>query len=184
MLVLASASPRRLALLKLITDDFITFAADVDENLPAGISPREAVMDLALRKAEAAARLCPDGVIIGADTVVALEKHILGKPRDAREAALMLRQLSGKTHMVYTGVCVLSRDKTEVFAEETAVTFLPLSEAEILSYAGTPEPLDKAGAYGIQGKAALFIERISGDYYNVMGLPVARLNRVLNNFGG
>lgn len=183
MLMLASASPRRQELLCLITSDFTVFAPQADEHIPNGVLPCEAVEILAKRKARKAALMYPGDVIIGADTVVVINGQILGKPHDAADAARMLRLLSGNTHEVFTGVCVLSREKEVVFHERTEVMFFPLSDSEIMRYAGTGEPLDKAGAYGIQGKAALFIKGINGDYYNVMGLPVAGLYRVLSGFG-
>lgn len=182
MLILASASPRRRELMRMITTDFEVFAANVDESLPPRTAPRRAAELLARKKAEAVAAMRPNDVIVGADTVVALGGRVFGKPADCREAAEMLAALSGKTHAVITGVCVISRSRREVFSQYTDVTFFELSEAEIARYASSGDPLDKAGGYGIQGGAALFVSGIRGDYYNVMGLPVAALARKLRGF--
>lgn len=179
MLILASQSPRRQELLKLITEEFEVCAADVDESIDGGAEPSEAVMMLARRKAEAVSEKYPDDVVIGADTVVALGAKILGKPRDEAEAADMLGMLAGKTHTVYTGVCIIKNGGKTTFFEATEVEFSSMSENEIIEYVRTGEPSDKAGAYGIQGRAALFIPKISGDYYNVMGLPVSALYKKL-----
>ena len=135
-------------------------------------------MLLAQKKAESVPHAA-DEAVVGCDTVVALENEVLGKPENRADAKRMLDALSGKTHAVYTGVCVLYGEKRLVFAERTDVTFFALSEEEIESYLDTEEPYDKAGAYGIQGRAALFVERITGDYNNVVGLPAARLARTL-----
>ena len=135
-------------------------------------------MLLAQKKAESVPHAA-DEAVVGCDTVVALENEVLGKPENRADAKRMLDALSGKTHAVYTGVCVLYGEKQLVFAERTDVTFFALSEEEIESYLDTEEPYDKAGAYGIQGRAALFVERITGDYNNVVGLPAARLARTL-----
>ena len=175
MLILASASPRRRELLELITTEFTVITSDVDETLPPGTHPRKTVEELALRKAKAVARNHPEDTVIGADTVVVLEDAILGKPQDSRDARRMLKQLSGRQHLVYTGVAVLSPREVQVFSEETQVRFLPLTDRQIDMYIETGEPFDKAGAYGIQGRGALFITGIQGDYYNVMGLPICKL---------
>jgi septum formation protein len=176
MLVLASASPRRKELLSLITTDFTIDAADVNERLPAGISPMQAVRTLAERKALAVAERHPaNDVIIGSDTVVSVSGTILGKPKSHGDAARMLRMLSGITHHVFTGVCICQGDSKTVFTSSAAVTFGEMSDDEIEAYLATGEPFDKAGAYGIQGYGARYIERIGGDYYAVMGLPVREL---------
>ena len=183
MLILASTSPRRQELLQLITRDFRVVSSNADEHLPDGMDPQKSVEELALRKAKAVAAIYPGDTVIGADTVVALGDVLLGKPHGAWEAEEMLRALSGAQHSVYTGVAVLSPLGGQVFSERTNVRFTPLSGEQIQAYIATGEPFDKAGAYGIQGKGALFISGIEGDYYNVMGLPVCRLNTILSKFG-
>lgn len=179
MIILASASPRRKELLKLITEDFIVVSADLDERLADSGDPRETVEALALQKAGAVFASYPRDTVIGSDTAVALEGRVFGKPRDKSEAAAMLRALSGKTHTVFTGVGIVAPGVRRVFSQETRVSFLDLSDREIKAYIETGEPFDKAGAYGIQGKGALLISKIAGDFYTVMGLPVARLHREL-----
>lgn len=178
MLILASKSPRRKELLELITTDFVIKSADVDESLPNGIAPDEAVKYLSRIKAEPLATN-DDDIVIGADTVVALDGKILGKPKDTDDARDMLRYLSGKSHTVYTGVTVIKNGKCHTFCEGTKVTFLDLTDEEIDRYIATNEPMDKAGAYGIQGYGALLVKSIEGDYFNVVGLPVSKLNRLL-----
>lgn len=177
--ILASGSPRRQELLQLVIDHFEVCVSDVDETLPEGIAPRDAVEMLAQRKAQTVAELRPHALVIGADTVVAVEGRILGKPRDDEQAAEMLRMLSGRTHQVYTGVAVCEKNESNVFSCCTQVEFALLSEAEIDWYLSTGEPFDKAGGYGIQGYGARFVKGISGDYFNVMGLPVNRLYTIL-----
>lgn len=179
MLILASASPRRQELMRLITEYFEVYPAEVDESAEKHLTPGETVEMLAEKKAREIAKLRPDDVVVGADTVVAVDGEILGKPADSKDAGRMLRRLSGRTHVVLTGVCVMSRDFCEVFSQASQVEFFELGEREINDYIATEEPMDKAGAYGIQGKGALFVAGIRGDYYNVMGLPVAELNRRL-----
>ncbi len=183
-MILASRSPRRKELLGLITDKFSVIPAAGEEIIPHGVVPKDAVALLARQKALELSGRYKNEIIIAADTVVAIDGAILGKPRDEKDAADMLRRLSGREHSVFTGVCVIFPDGTsECFAEETAVEFYPLSDGEIEDYVRSGEPMDKAGAYGIQGKGALFVKGIRGDYYNVMGLPVARLYRILTNGG-
>lgn len=182
MIILASASPRRQELLGIITKEFEVIPADVDEAFDDALNPREAVEALALKKARAVFEARPDDVIIGADTVVTIGGDVLGKPTDKLHAAEMLGRLSGRTHEAITGVCVLSKSFCEVFSQSTSVTFFEISEREIADYIATGEPFDKAGAYGIQGKGALFVSKIDGDYYNVMGLPVAVLNKIFKKF--
>ncbi|MBE6719358.1 MAG: septum formation inhibitor Maf [Ruminococcaceae bacterium] len=177
MIILASQSPRRRELLKYITNDFEVRVSDVDETLPDGISPSEAVVYLSGIKAQPFAK--ENATVIGADTVVAIDGKILGKPENADAARDMLKELSGKTHSVFTGVTVIKDGKTHSFYEETRVTFHTLTDKEIDDYILTGEPLDKAGAYGIQGFGSLLVEGICGDYFNVVGLPVSRLNRLL-----
>ena len=180
MLVLASKSPRRRELLSLITPDFEIKTADADETLPEGISPDKAVEYLSKIKAEPFKN--DDDIVIGADTVVAVDGKIIGKPADRADAFSMLKALSGREHSVFTGVTVIKGSKAETFSVETKVKFYPLTDEEIESYLDTGEPFDKAGGYGIQGKGALLVESICGDYFNVVGLPVSRLSRALKEF--
>ena len=180
--VLASASPRRRELLQTAGVEFTVRVSDADEHIEPDTPPHEAVMSLARQKALAVAQTCPDDLVIGADTVVVYGGTILGKPADAADAARMLRMLSGKTHTVYTGVCLARAGKAETFFEQTQVTFYPLTQQEIDAYIATGEPMDKAGAYGIQGRGCTLVERISGDYFNVVGLPVAAVCRRLREF--
>ena len=141
--------------------------------------PENMTMEIAMKKAYATFYSEKDDIIIGADTVVVCDGKALGKPQDKEQAADMLRMLSGKTHSVYTGVCLLRNGESECFCSKTDVTFYQLDESTIDWYVNTNEPMDKAGAYGIQGKGALLVEKINGDYYNVVGLPIAKLNRKL-----
>lgn len=181
-MILASQSPRRRELLGFIARDFRVIPAVGEEHIPDGASPEQAVLALSRQKADEIAKAHKGEVIIAADTVVAIDGRILGKPRDEREAADMLRTLSGRVHSVFTGVCVIFPDgSSEKFAEETRVEFYPLTDAEIAAYIATGDPMDKAGAYGIQEKGAVNVKGIVGDFYNVMGLPVGRLARVLRS---
>ena len=184
-IILASQSPRRRELLERMgLTGFQVISPDVDENLGEELPPAELVSRLSRRKAQAvAAKAGGDALVIAADTVVALEGTILGKPADELAAFRMLSALSGARHQVYTGVTVLRGEEAYTEYEVTDVTFRELSEGEIEDYIRTGEPMDKAGAYGIQGYGALFIEGIQGDYYNVMGLPVCRLGRLLDRLG-
>ena len=182
-LILASASPRRKELLGRLGVPFSVLVPDCDETLPDGIPAGEAAEFLAVRKAAAAAKLHPDAVVIGADTTVLLDDRILGKPHDRAECCEMLHLLSGRQHRVVTGVAVFWEGRSASFSDETLVQFYPLTEAEINAYADSGEPYDKAGAYGIQGQGSLLVAGISGDYFNVVGLPVARLYRQLRSFG-
>lgn len=178
MLILASKSPRRKELLSLITENFVIKTANVDETLPRGITPDKAVEYLSKIKAEPFA----NGVdtVIGADTVVAVDGKILGKPANRQEAFDMLNTLSGKYHSVFTGVTVIKPEGSVTFSAETRVKFFDLTDDEINAYIATGECDDKAGAYGIQGKGALLVEKIDGDYFNVVGLPVSLVNKFLN----
>ncbi len=178
MIILASKSPRRQELLKLITTDFVIKTADVDETLPQGISPADAVLYLSAIKARPFA--AKGDIVIGADTVVALGNEILGKPKSREDAVRMLSALSGREHSVFTGVTLISGEKEQSFYVESRVKFFDLTEKEIADYAATGECDDKAGAYGIQGKGSLLVEKIDGDYFNIVGLPIARLYRELN----
>ena len=184
-IILASKSPRRRELLEQMgVRDFRIITPDIDEHMDRDLPPAELVRQISEEKARAvAAQVGPDAVVIAADTVVALDGVVLGKPADKEEAFRMLSLLSGNRHQVYTGLTVLRGEQVFSQWEETAVTFRPLTAEEIEAYIATGEPMDKAGAYGIQGYGALFIEGISGDYYNVMGLPVCRLGQILGQLG-
>lgn len=177
-LILASASPRRRELLGLFGIPFTVRAADIDEAMDPAKSPCDEVARVSCRKALAVER-GPEDVVVAADTIVVCAGRVLGKPHSREEAVAMLQLLSGREHQVMTGCTVLCGDRRETFTEVTDLTFRPLSEAEIRRYVASGEPMDKAGAYGIQGGAALFCPSIRGDYYNVMGLPVCRLGTVL-----
>ena len=179
-LILASASPRRRELLSLFGIPFVIRAADIDETMDPGKAPFDEVGRVSRLKARAICREDGD-VVIAADTIVVCQGRVLGKPRDAEEAKAMLRLLSGRDHQVMTGCTVLRGKDSETFTEVTDLHFRELSEKEIARYVASGEPMDKAGAYGIQGGAALFCTRMVGDYYNVMGLPVCRLGQVLRN---
>ena len=177
-LILASASPRRKELLEKFGVPFIIRAADIDETMDTAKSPYDEVGRVSRLKALATPAEAED-ILIAADTIVVCEDKVLGKPKDAAEAADMLRLLSGRDHQVMTGCTVLRGEKSVTFTEVTDIHFRELSEKEIAKYVASGEPMDKAGSYGIQGGAALFCERMVGDYYNVMGLPVCRLGQVL-----
>lgn len=180
-LILASQSPRRQELLKLIRHPFTVRVADIDETL-APCEPEKAVAQLSRKKAEAVRRSA-DETVIGADTVVVLDGKILGKPINETDAFRMLRALSGRRHQVMTGLTVLQGDQCISGTEVTEVSFRPLSDGDILSYIATGDPMDKAGSYGIQNGGALFVDGIHGDYFNVVGLPVCRLNLILKELG-
>ena len=177
-LILASASPRRRELLGLFGLPFVIRAADIDETMNPALPPEAEVARVSRLKALAVPREAED-VVIAADTIVVCGGRVLGKPHSHEEAAQMLRLLSGRDHQVMTGCTVRAPGGTETFTEITDLHFRQLTEAEIARYVASGEPMDKAGAYGIQGGAALFCQGIRGDYYNVMGLPVCRLGQVL-----
>ncbi len=177
-LILASASPRRQELLKLFGQPFTIRVADIDETMDPTAAPFDEVARVSKLKALAVSRV-NDDIVIAADTIVVCQGRVLGKPKDAGDARAMLRLLSGRDHQVMTGCTVLRGDRAETFTEVTDIHFRPLSDREIARYVQSGEPMDKAGAYGIQGGAALFCSRMAGDYYNVMGLPVCRLGQVL-----
>ena len=198
-LILASGSPRRRELLSLYTTDFTVCVSDFDESTVTAPTPAQLVEQLAISKCLAVAKQHPDAVVIGCDTVVDVDgavfgkphdaedakrmlRALSGKPHDAEDAKRMLRALSGKTHQVHTGVCIAKGDRAEHFVDSCKVTFFPLGEEEIAFYTATPEPYDKAGAYAIQGRAALWLDRIEGDYYTIMGLPVSRTVQTLAHF--
>lgn len=173
-IILASASPRRKEILELADLEFDVMPSDAQE-ITTKTAPNEVVMELASIKAKDIYKKSEkQSMIVGADTVVAYQGQILGKPTDEADAKRMLTMLSGQTHEVYTGVCVIEDGKTKTFYEETKVTFYEISDEQINHYIKTGEPMDKAGSYGIQGKAAVFIKGIEGDYYNVVGFPIAR----------
>ena len=173
-LILASASPRRRELLELFRIPFVIRIADIDETMDHTKPAFEEVGRVSKHKALAVPRE-PDDIVIAADTIVVCEGKVLGKPRDEAEAVSMLTLLSGRDHQVMTGCTVLAGENSVTFTEVTDLHFRELSRKEIETYVATGEPMDKAGSYGIQGGAALFCERMVGDYYNVMGLPVCRL---------
>lgn len=177
MIILASKSPRRKELLSIITPDFEIKSADVDETLDDNMTPAEAVEHLSKIKALP----FKNGIdtVIGADTVVSVDNEILGKPIDDNDAFNMLKKLSGRYHSVFTGVTVIKGEIEATFSVETKVKFFDLSDDEIKKYIATGECRDKAGAYGIQGYGSLLVEKIDGDYFNVVGLPISKLNKYL-----
>ena len=177
-LILASASPRRKELMSLFGIPFVVRAADIDETMDSSKPPFDEVARVSRAKALAVARE-EDDAVVAADTIVVCDGRVLGKPHSREEAVAMLSLLSGRDHQVMTGCTVLRGSQIETFTEVTDLHFRPLSRKEIETYVASGEPMDKAGAYGIQGGAALFCERIAGDYYNVMGLPVCRLSQTL-----
>ena len=184
-IILASGSPRRRELLTQIgVKDYRILVPDVDEHTDIPAQPAPLVEVLSRRKAEAVrATVGNEALIIAADTVVALDNEVLGKPTDKADATRMLSALSGREHQVYTGFTVLQGDQVITAHEVTDVTFRPLSSEEIEHYIATNEPMDKAGAYGIQGFGAVLVSGLHGDYFNVMGLPVYRLAQALSHFG-
>jgi len=179
MLVLASASPRRQELLRNAGIPFEVQPADISEDPQPGEAAKDCAERLAREKALAVAGQRPQDCVLGADTVVVVDGQILGKPSDAADAARMLRLLSGREHQVITGVCLVASGQRSVASETTSVTMSEISEKEITDYVASGEPMDKAGAYGIQGIASRWIPRIEGDYCNVVGLPVALVWRML-----
>ena len=181
-LILASGSPRRKELLETAGLKFRIIVADIVESIPDGAAPEDAVKSLAFQKAKAVAELHPESVVIGSDTVVVSGGRILGKPKDEADAENMLRELSGKIHKVCTGVAIISKDRTVNFCETTEVEFHALNDKEISDYVKSGEPMDKAGAYGIQGKGCVLVKRINGDYFNVVGLPVSKVYKELDSF--
>lgn len=177
-LILASQSPRRQELLRLFGLPFRVEVADIDETMDQNRLPFDEVARVSRAKALAVSRQ-QDDVVVAADTIVVCQGRVLGKPHSEEEARQMLGLLSGRDHQVMTGVTVLRGAQERVFTEVTDLHFRPISQQEICRYVRSGEPMDKAGAYGIQGGAALFCEKMMGDYYNVMGLPVCRLGQVL-----
>ena len=183
-LVLASGSPRRFELLKMIGfDDFRVIPDTTDEVISPGWAPEQAVCEIALKKAKNVSLLCgEDDMIIAADTLVYLDGQPISKPEDVDDAAAILRRLSGRRHTVFTGIALLKGGVHDTGAEMTDVYFREISDKEISAYIETGEPMDKAGAYGAQGRAAVFVRRIEGDFFNVMGLPLCRLSQMLKEF--
>jgi septum formation protein len=182
-LILASKSPRRLELLKQVTNQFLVVPSSVEEKLDYGLRPEENARLLARAKAEDVARSYPESWVIGADTLVTLHQEILGKPLDAPDAQRMLRQLSGKEHRVATGICIVSPGKTLDKAVTSKVRFKSLTDEEIFNYVKTGEPMDKAGAYAIQGKGNFMIREFSGSKTNIIGLPIDELKLLLKKTG-
>lgn len=182
-LILASQSPRRLELLKQITDQFEVVPSSVEEKLDYGLRPEENARMLARAKAESVAKNYPDCWVIGADTLVTLHQEILGKPVDVPDAERMLRRLSGKEHRVVSGICVVSPGKTLDTAVMSKVRFKSLTDEEISGYIQTGEPMDKAGAYAIQGQGSFMIREFSGSHSNIVGLPIEELKIILEKTG-
>ncbi len=187
-IILASGSPRRSELMKQVGFDFKVSTCNTDESYDEGMTPSEIVMELSLRKADAVFdKEMPekDTVVVAADTIVAIDNEILGKPKDRNDAIRMLSELSGKKHQVYTGVTlyyyVAGRVFIENFADCTNVYFRELSQDTIISYVDSWEPMDKAGAYGIQGLGAILVDKIDGDYYTIVGLPIAKVYHSIKN---
>lgn len=187
-IILASGSPRRSELMKQVGFDFKVSTCNTDESYDEGMTPSEIVMELSLRKADAVFdKEMPekDTVVVAADTIVAIDNEILGKPKDRNDAIRMLSELSGKKHQVYTGVTlyyyVAGRVFIENFADYADVYFRELSQDTIISYVDSWEPMDKAGAYGIQGLGAILVDKIDGDYYTIVGLPIAKVYHSIKN---
>lgn len=182
--ILASQSPRRRELLSQMGLDFRVVTPDIDEHMDRDLPPDKLVEAISAEKAKAvAAQVGPEPIVIAADTVVAWNGEILGKPVDEADARRMLGELSGQTHQVYTGFTVRRGEKSVTRSQRTGVSFRALTGEEIAAYVSTGEPMDKAGAYGIQGRGSLLVEGVQGDYFNVMGLPVCLLGQVLKEFG-
>jgi len=183
MLILASQSPRRRELLAMLGLEFDIITADIDETMDPNLSVADAVAQVCRRKAEAVGSIRPGDLIIAADTVVVVEDRVLGKPHTEDEARAMLRSLSDRYHTVMTAFCLWQDGEAETHVEHTRLRFKPLSDEEIDAYVATGSPMDKAGAYGIQDQAAIFVEALDGDYYNVMGLPLCSLTKCLRRWG-
>lgn len=180
--ILASASPRRQELLKIILPDFCSIPADIDERVPNRINIDAAPEYLAVRKALAVSQNYPDSLIIGCDTSVIIDGIMLGKPKDTIDAIDMLALLSGREHKVITGCALVKGNKSVSFSQTTLVKFYQLSPKDITDYINTKEYTDKAGGYAVQGKGCCLVEGVYGDYYNVVGLPVAKLKREISKF--
>lgn len=182
-LILASESPRRRELLSMLGFPYEAIVSAVEETVPADIAPDALVETLALQKAEAVAQMHPDACVIGADTIVYIDGQIIGKPRDDADATRILGLLQGRAHAVYTGVAVLTPRGRDLRHDITRVTFAPMTEREIAWYVSTGEPRDKAGAYGIQGPGGIFVERVEGNYFTIIGMPLPLLYRMLREAG-
>ncbi|NLX92524.1 MAG: septum formation inhibitor Maf [Clostridiales bacterium] len=183
MIILASASPRRQELMKIAGLDYKVCVAEGEEHLDPALCPADAAMALAGQKAHEVAKKYPHDCVIGADTIVVLIDKVLGKPKDEADAVAMLKLLSGREHTVYTGVCIIKDAKETCFAESSKVEFYPLEVEEIEAYVASGEPMDKAGAYGIQGLGCVLVKKIEGDYFNIMGFPIAKVARTLRAMG-
>lgn len=178
-LILASQSPRRKELLEKCGYSFDVIVADIDESIDSSLTLENAIQQLAYKKAKKIFDDYPDAIVIGSDTIVSINKKILGKPKDEQEAFNMLKLLSGKTHEVITGLTILTKEKTYNHVSVNKVTFYDLSDEEIYKYISTKEPMDKAGSYAIQGIASRYIKSIDGDYYAIVGLPVSVVYHIL-----
>ena len=183
MFILASQSPRRRGLLAMLGLEFEIFTADIDETMDPALSAEQAVAAVCERKARAVGEGHPGRLIVAADTIVVVDETILGKPHCEDEARQMLHSLSGRSHRVMTGFCLWRDGACETHVETTKLWFRDLSDGEIDAYVATGSPMDKAGAYGIQDQAAVFVQRLEGDYYNVMGLPLCALTQALRKWG-
>jgi len=182
-LILASSSPRRKELLETLRLTFAISSSEVDESFDPTLAPKDVVMELADRKAQTVFKENQDAFVIGSDTIVVANNQILGKPADEAEAFTMLKSLSGRQHEVFTGVSIVSKAGTTKFYERTEVWFWELTDDSIRAYVKSGEPLDKAGAYGIQQLGSMLVKKINGDYFSVVGLPVSRLVRELKKAG-
>lgn len=180
-LILASASPRRRELIKKVSADFECIAADVEETVPDGTETEMIPEHLASLKARKIAYTYPDAVVVGCDTIVIANGEMLGKPKDEKDAYRMLSMMSGIQHTVITGVCIINNGSENRFSEVSRVTFKELTDEKIREYISTGEPMDKAGAYGIQTRGSELVEKYEGDYYNIIGLPVDRLKKELEH---
>lgn len=182
-IILASQSPRRRELFQMLHIPYEAIVSEVEETVPEHIAPGALVETLALQKAQAVFAQHPEACVIGADTIVYIDGEIVGKPKDDENAKRILGKLQGRSHEVYTGVAVLTSKGTEVKHDVTRVTFAPMTEREISWYVSTGEPRDKAGAYGIQGPGGIFVDRVEGNYFNVIGMPLPLLYRMLTKAG-
>lgn len=180
--ILASQSPRRKELLQRVVPQFDIVPADIDEEVKPCMTPTEYVLEMATQKARFIAKTHPEALIIGCDTIVTIDNQVLGKPVSRADGFRMLKALSGREHHVYTSVTLIEGDQEASVTVPSKVTFYELTDEEINTYLDTEEYADKAGAYGIQGQGALLIKSIEGDYYTIMGLPIARLSRMLKSF--
>ena len=183
MFILASQSPRRRELLSMLGLNFEIITADIDETMDPNVPVDRAVAEVCRKKAEAVGQSHPGRLIVAADTIVVVDDRKLGKPRSEDEAKAMLRSLSGRSHTVMTGFCLWKDGQFETHVEQTRLRFRDLTDGEIDAYVATGSPMDKAGAYGIQDQAAIFVEALHGDYYNVMGLPLCSLTKCLRKWG-